>query len=175
MVKERDDYIEDDEEELVDLTDYDIKDRLKNLLPVPEDAENGKAPELEELDREIFSKANIVPTFDEKGKFVKGQTAVRKPKKMYSKKYPKFACDTCYAAAKCPEFKAGYVCSYNKMFNRYDTRDMADLIQAMQGMVEHNLSRMQKAMVMEVLNGTIDGNVTSFIDQIGRASCRERV
>ena len=51
------------------------------------------------------------------------------------------------------------------MFNRFDTRDMADIIQAMQGMVEHNLTRMQRAMVMEVLNGTVDPQVTAFIDQ----------
>ena len=165
IVKERESYVEEEDTELVDLSSSEIQSRLKNILPAPEDVKNGEAPELEELDREIFKEANIVPTFDDNGKFLKGQTTVRKPKKMYSKKYPKFACDTCYAAARCPEFKAGYVCSYNKMFNRYDTRDMVDIIQAMQGMVEHNLTRMQRAMVMEVINGTIDGNVTSFIDQ----------
>ena len=165
IVKERENYIEDDEEELVDLSPEEMKVKLYGLLPTPSDATDSEAPEIDSLDEEIYKKAGIVPTFDEKGRFVKGQVAVRKPKKLYSKKYPKFACDTCYAAAKCPEFKAGYVCAYSKMFNRFDTRDMGDIIQSLQGMVEHNMTRMQRAMIMEVMNGTIDPQVTAFIDQ----------
>ena len=165
IVKEREDYIDDTEEELVDLTEEELRVKLHGLLPTPTDSVEDGAPEITALDEEIYKERGIVPTFDEKGRFVKGQVAVRKPKRVYSKKYPKFACDTCYAAQKCPEFKSGYVCAYSNMFNRFDTRDMADIIQAMQGMVEHNLTRMQRAMVMEVLNGTIDPNVTAFIDQ----------
>ena len=165
ILKERDNYIEDEEEELVDLPDSEVRERLKGLLPSPSDAESEGAPEVDALDEEIYRQVGIVPTFDERGKFVKGQVAVRKPKQLYSKKYPKFACDTCYAAQKCPEYKAGYVCAFHKMFNRFDTRDMGDIIQAMQGMVSHNLARMQRAMVMETINGTVDPNVTSFINQ----------
>lgn len=163
MVKEREEneYITDDEEELVELSPEEIKFRLQGLLP---DSSNTGTPEIDELDEEIFKKAEIVPTFDEKGKFVKGQVAVRKPKKVYSKKYPKLACDTCFAAAKCPEYKSGYVCAYNKMFNRFDTRDMGDIIQSMQGIVEYNMSRMQKAMIFETLNGTIDPQVSQLMD-----------
>lgn len=164
IVKEREEYIDDTEEELVDLSEEELKVKLHGLLPSPADA-TGEAPEVTALDEEVYRQVGIVPTFDEKGRFVKGQKAVRKPKKVYSTKYPKFACDTCYAAQRCPEFKAGYVCAYQKMFNRFDTRDMADIIQALQGMVEHNMTRMQRAMVMEVLNGTIDPQVTGFIDQ----------
>ena len=165
IIKERENYIDDTEEELVDLTEEELKVKLYGLLPSPSDATGEGAPEITALDEEIYRERGIVPTFDEKGRFIKGQQAVRKPKKVYSKKYPKFACDTCYAAAKCPEFKAGYVCAYQKMFNRFDTRDMTDIIQSLQGMVEHNMTRMQRAMVMEVLNGTIDPQVTAFIDQ----------
>lgn len=165
VVKEREDYIDDTEEELVDLTPDEIRVKLYGVLPAPSDSVEDPAPEITALDAEIYKEAGIVPTFDEKGRFVKGQQSVRKPKKVYSKKYPKFACDTCYAAQKCPEYKAGYVCAYQKMFNRFDTRDMSDIIQSLQGMVEHNMTRMQRAMVMEVINGTIDPQVTAFIDQ----------
>ena len=165
ILKEREDYIDDTEEELVDLTEEEIKVKLHGLLPAPSDSTEDGAPEITALDEEIYREVGIVPTFDSKGRFVKGQKAVRKPKKVYSTKYPKFACDTCYAAAKCPEFKPGYVCAYHKMFTRFDTRDMADIIQAMQGMVDHNLTRMQRAMVMEVINGTVDPVVSTLIDQ----------
>lgn len=166
IVKERneEDYIQDDEEEYVEISKEEVQSRIHSLLPDKclEDSEG--APEIDELDEEIFRKADIIPTFDEKGKFVKGQIAVRKPKKVYSKKYPKLACDTCFAAAKCPEYKSGYVCAYNKMFNRFDTRDMGDIIQSMQGIVEYNMSRMQKAMIFETLNGTIDPQVSQLMD-----------
>ena len=162
IVKERDSYISDEEEELVDLTPEEMRLKLAGLLPTPKDEES--APEIDSLDEEIYRKANIVPVFDDNGKFLKGQQAVRKPKKVYSKKYPKFACDTCYAAQKCPEYKAGYVCAYNDMFNRFDTRSMGDIIQAVQGIVEHNMSRMQRAMIMEVMNGTIDPVTSQLMD-----------
>ena len=162
IVKEREHYIEDDDEELVDISPDEVKSRLRAILPDSADSEN--APEIDALDEEIYRKADIVPVFDENGLFVKGQTAVKRPKKVYSNKFPKFACDTCYAAAKCPEFKAGYVCAYNKMFNRFDTRSMADIIQAVQGIVEHNMARMQRAMIMEVMNGTIDPVTSQLMD-----------
>lgn len=162
IVKEREHYIDDTEDELVDLTPEEMRLKLAGLLPSPKDEES--APEIDSLDEEIYRKAEIVPVFDENGKFVKGQQAVRKPKKVYSKKYPKFACDTCYAAQKCPEFKAGYVCAYNDMFNRFDTRSMGDIIQAVQGIVEHNMARMQRAMIMEVMNGTIDPVTSQLMD-----------
>ena len=162
IVKERDHYIDDAEDELVDLTPEELKLKLAGLLPTPKDEES--APEIDSLDEEIYRQADIIPVFDENGKFLKGQKAVRKPKKVYSKKYPKFACDTCYAAQKCPEYKAGYVCAYNDMFNRFDTRSMGDIIQAVQGIVEHNMTRMQRAMIMEVMNGTIDPVTSQLMD-----------
>ena len=165
VVKERkeEEYVVDDEEELVDLSPDEVKIKLQNLLPDKSYSDEGM-PEIDELDEEIYRQANIIPTFDEKGKFVKGQVAVRKPKRVYSKKYPKLACDNCFAAAKCPEYKSGYVCAYNKMFDRFSTRDMGDIIQAMQGIVEFNMSRMQKSMIMETLSGTIDPVTTQLMD-----------
>lgn len=160
-IKERDSYVEEDDTELVELSPEEVRERLKNLLP---DKSSEGAPEIDELDEEIYRKADIVPTFDSNGKFLKGQVAVHRPKQLYSSKYPKLACDTCYAAAKCPEYKSGYVCAYNKMFNRFSTRDMGDIIQSMQGIVEYNMVRMQKAMIMETLNGTIDPTVSGLME-----------
>lgn len=161
-VKERESYIEEDDTELVELSAEEVRMRLGNLLPDKSFEDEGK--EISELDAEIFKQAEIVPLYDEKGRFVKGCKHVRKPKKVYSKKYPKLACDTCMAAAKCPEYKAGYVCAYNKMFDRFSCRDMGDIIQSVQGIVEHNMTRMQKSMIMETINGTIDPVTTQLMD-----------
>lgn len=161
--KERESYVEDDTTELTDMTEEEVKERLHNLLPDLANSESG-APEVDALDEEIFRKAEIVPVWDERGKFVKGQKSVHKPKRLYSDKFPKLACDTCYAAARCPEYRQGYVCAYNKMFQRYDTRDMGDIIQATQGIVDYNMQRMQRAMVLETVTGAIDSNVSSLMD-----------
>ena len=56
------------------------------------------------------------------------------------------------------------MCAYNKMFERFSTRDMGDIIQSVQGIVEYNMTRMQKAMIMETLNGTIDPTVSGLMD-----------
>ncbi len=159
--KERDSYIEEDEErELVPMTLQQVRDELSQYLPAPGD--DGTAPEIDELDAEIFAKADIVPTFDEHGKFIKGQKSVRAPKKVYSKKFPKLACSNCFMAAKCPEYKDGYVCAYNKMFDRFDTRNMTDIIESMQGIVGHGMKRLQIAMMFEMMNGNIDPAVTAL-------------
>lgn len=162
-VKERENYIEEDDKELVDISPEDVVAQVKDLIS-PNLLKDSEAPEIDELDEEIFRKAEITPIYDENHRLVKGQKLVHKPKRVYSKKFPKLACDTCYAAAKCPEYKAGYVCAYNKMFDRFDTRSMSDIIQATQGIVEYNMTRMQKAMIMETLNGTIDPTVTGLMD-----------
>lgn len=163
VMKERDSYIEEDDGEYVDIDPDELRERVHSLVEIPEDDE-GEA-EFEKLDKEIFEKAQIVPVFGEDGKFIKGQVYRRKPKKVYSAKYPKYACDTCMSAAKCPEYRSGYVCAYSKMFSRFSTRDMGDVIEAMQGMVDYNLSRMQKAMVNEVLTGVTDGTVSALMSQ----------
>lgn len=162
-VKERKSYIEEEDEyDLQDVPIEVVRAKLGNILDMPKEEEEST---IENLDREIFDNAGIVPTFDSRGKFVKGQIKVRKPKKVYSNKFPKMACDSCQAAQKCPEYKAGYVCAYNKLFNRFSTRDVDDVTHIMEGMVDQNIVRMQKAMVMETINGVIDPQVTAFIDQ----------
>ena len=163
-VKERDSYITDEEYETVDVSEMDIQNKLAKYLPPPK--EGSPAPEISDLDDEIFREEGIEPVRDEKGRFIKGQKQVLKPKKMYSNKYPKMSCDMCFNAQKCPEYKAGYVCAYNKMFERYNTRDMADIIQAMQGIVDFSLMRLQRGMLTEVMNGGLpDASVTGMMNQ----------
>lgn len=161
-VKERENYIEDEPEyEDVDLTPEEVRVKLAQCLPTPED---GVTTEIDSLDEEIYREQEIVPTWGPDGKLLKGQTKVRKPKQVYSSKYPKFACDTCYAAQRCKEYKPGFVCAFQKMFQRFDTRDQGDIIASIQGIVNHNMVRMQRAMIMETMNGTIDPVVSQLMD-----------
>lgn len=162
IVKEREEYIEDEPEyEEVDISPEEIRVRLAQCLPAPGDEYDG---DIEKLDEEVYKKVDIVPTWGPDGKLLKGQAKVRKPKQVYSSKFPKFACDTCYAAQRCKEYKPGYVCAFQKMFNRFDTRNQSDIIASIQGIVNHNMTRMQRAMIMEVMNGTIDPVVSQLMD-----------
>ena len=159
--KEREHYIEEDLEETVDLTPEQFAKEVGNCLPP-----GSEAPEIDELDDEIFSDRGLVAVRDEKGRFLKGQKKVRKPKNIYSEKYPKLVCNTCYASQNCPEFKEGYVCAFNKMFKRFDCRNTEDILEAMQGMVNMNMERMQRVAIFEMLDGGMpDGNLTAMIDQ----------
>lgn len=166
VVKERDekDYITDEEYDYEDVSEMEINNLSAKYLPKPKEGE--EAPEISDLDDEIFEEQGIIPVRDENGKFIKGQRQVLKPKKLFSNKYPKLACDMCVNAQRCPEYKAGYVCAYNKMFQRYNTRDMADVIQAMQGIVDLSMQRLQRSMMTEVLNGGLpDPNVSQMMNQ----------
>lgn len=164
MVKERESYITDEEYEDVDVSEMEMRNALSKYLPPPK--EGSPAPEISDLDDEIFREEGIVPVRDEKGRFLKGQKKVLKPKKLYSNKYPKMACDSCFNAQRCPEYKAGYVCAYNKMFDRYSTRDMGDIVQAMQGIAEYSLVRLQRGMMTETMSGGLpDPSVTAMMNQ----------
>ena len=164
IVKERDSYISDEEYETVEVSELELGNTLSKYLPAPK--EGSPAPEISDLDDEIFREEGIVPVRDANGRFLKGQKQVLKPKKLYSNKYPKMSCDACINAQRCPEYKAGYVCAYNKMFERYNTRDMVDVIQAMQGIVDFSLVRLQRGMMTETMNGGIpDPAVSNMMNQ----------
>ena len=158
--KEREVYIEEDAFEIIDLSEEQIEKELH--LPAPKDA---SMPEIEAYDEEL-ARNNIVAVRDEKGRFLKGQQKVRKPKNIYSKKYPKLNCDTCYKSGDCPEYMPGYVCAFDKMFKRFDTRNAEDVIDAMSSMINHNLERLQRAMMFEIMDGGMaTPEVTGLIDQ----------
>ena len=164
IVKERESYISDEEYDTTDVSEMELNNVLSKYLPAPK--EGSPAPEISDLDDEIFREEGIEPIRDANGKFLKGQKQVLKPKKMYSEKYPKTSCDSCMMAQKCPEYKAGYVCAYNKMFSRFDTRDMGDVIQAMQGITDFSLMRLQRGMMFEMMEGGLpDPNVTNMMNQ----------
>lgn len=168
-VKEREDYVDDTEYEYVDVPAMELDNKMQKYLPLKDSDEVGddsSAPEISELDDEIFAEEEIIPIRDANGRLLKGQKKVHKPKNIYSKKFPKLACDTCFNAAKCPEYKAGYACAYSKLFDKFDTRDMADIIQAMQGIVNFSLGRLQRGMLTEMMNGGMPtGEVSHLMNQ----------
>ena len=160
--KERERYVMEDEFTIIDLSAQEIEQNFGMSLPSPRD---NSMPEIDEFDEEL-RRQDIIPVRDAKGRFIKGQKKVRKPRNVYSEKYPKLACDTCYKSGECPQYKAGYVCAYDKMFKRFDSRNLEDVIESMQGMVNFNMARLQRAMIFETLDGgMITPEVSNLIDQ----------
>lgn len=160
--KERERYVMEDEFTIIDLSAQEIEQNFGMSLPAPRD---NSMPEIDEFDEEL-RRQDIIPVRDANGRFIKGQKKVRKPRNVYSEKYPKLACDTCYKSGECPQYKAGYVCAYDKMFKRFDSRNLEDVIESMQGMVNFNMARLQRAMIFETLDGgMITPEVSNLIDQ----------
>lgn len=158
--KERNRYITDDDFITIDLSENDIDTQF--ALPAPE---SDDMPEITAYDKELRM-LNIEPVRDSKGRFVKGHQKVRKPKSVYSEKYPKLVCNTCYKSGDCPQYKAGYVCAYDRALKKFDTRNLDDIMDAMQSMTNVNLQRMQRALMFETMDGGMPTpEVTGLIDQ----------
>ena len=153
--KERDTYLEEDTHEEIDVSLAEYVEAVNHMgidmlkLTAPKES----AEDIERLDAEIFDRTGMLTVRDEKGRLIKGQKRIKRPKNLYSDKYPKLACNNCYAAQTCPEFKEGYVCAYHKMFKRFDTRNMGDVLEGMQSLANMSLERVQKAMLFEQLDG----------------------
>lgn len=159
--KERESYLEEPEFDTVDLTPEE-ENELSRYLPAPTEA--GVMTD-EELDRELESKG-MVAVRDGKGRFLKGQKKVRKPKKFGSKHFPKLACNTCYKAGECPEYKPDHACAYEKIFSQFSTRKTDDVLDAMHGMADLNLERMMRLAFFEQMDGGMpDPALTGMIDQ----------
>ena len=156
--REEHEYLVDETEEIIDIPKERCDSLLQQFLP------EAGMPEVEAYDEELL-KMDIVPVRDEKGRFLKGQKKVRKKKSLYSDVMPKLACDTCFKGSDCPEYKEGYVCAYNKEFGKFNTRNMEDVADAMHGIVEMNMSRLQRMMMFEMMDGgMIDPNVSALME-----------
>lgn len=160
--KERAKYIEEEAFTIVDLSEAEVVNSTSHLLALPS---GDDMPEISAYDDEL-KRHGITAVRDENGKFLKGQQKVRKPRNMYSQLYPKLNCDTCYKSGDCPQYQAGFVCAFDKMFKRFDTRNLDDVIESMQGMASFNMERLQRAMIFETLDGGMPtAEVTGLIDQ----------
>lgn len=159
--KERNKYIHEDEFITLDLSAEDINTKYAIAQP----SDNDDMPEVSAYDKELRT-LNIAPVRDSKGRFVKGQQKVRKPKNVYSELYPKLVCDTCYKSGDCPQYKAGYVCAFDKALKKFDTRNLDDVMDIMHSMVNMNIQRMQRAMMFENMDGgMVTPEVSGLIDQ----------
>ena len=163
MPKERDVLEDDVDYELVEMNPVQIHSYLATLLPA--EADLGMPEVQEEADKVLASKG-IVAVRDESGRFVSGQKTVRKPKKLLTKStMPRLSCNNCYASQNCPKYSPGYVCAYNKVFHKFDSRKTEDIMDALGAITEETLARAQRQLFFEELDGGMaDDNTSKLMD-----------
>lgn len=160
--KEREHYVEDPKyfEEEVDLAKV---EELKGLLTTPPE-DSSSAPEIDAYDEELRAKG--IELVKKDGAVVRAKRKTRKSRKLLSKEVPILTCDVCYKGQDCPYYKEGYVCALDKEFKKFDCRDIVDVQDAMYGMLNTSLERMQRAMMFEQLDGGVpDPVVTDLIER----------
>lgn len=83
---------------------------------------------------------------------------------------PAFMCSSCFIAQSCPEYKEGFVCAFNKAFTAFDVRDVSQIEDLMEQIVEKNKVRTYRALLSEELvsGGQLDLNVTRQTDVLLR-------
>lgn len=159
--KERDVYVDSRDREVVHLNEQEVLDKVKDsgLLT------DGEAAFNEELDQKIFENTGIILARNEKGQFTGGKMSVSTKKTLLGNT-PKIMCDNCIERNSCPEFRRGFVCAFDKVFSKFDTRNPQDVSDALYEMANVSVSRLQRALVQENLDGgMITSTVSNLIDQ----------
>lgn len=77
----------------------------------------------------------------------------RAKRKIYNKKMPVLACNSCVYSANCPEFKAGYVCAYNELINSHSLETLEEQHEALKNIALAGMRRFHLATAMETLSG----------------------
>lgn len=166
LPKKRDNYPGEDKESIMEVSNKECTSILNSLLEtLGEDTSYSEMPEVDAYDDEL-KQAGILVVRDEKGRFLKGTKVVRKPKKLYGDAVPPLSCDVCYKAGECAYYNPGYVCAFAKEFSRFDTRDLRDVQDAMHEIVNVNITRLQRALYFESIDGGMpDDNVSKLMEQ----------
>lgn len=152
MALERDHYIQEQEYIEVELTREECGKLLPALLTAGYDKDS--------VEKQLIEQG-IQPLYDKNGNILKGIKTLKKQKKLSSKALPRQSCDRCANALNCPEYQAGYICAYDAMYRRFNTRDPEDVIQGLTAIADLSLERATKAYMQETLNGGIPTKATS--------------
>lgn len=149
---EREHYIQEKEYLEVELS----REECGKLLPALLTAGYDKGS----VEKELIEQG-ITPVYDKDGNILKGIKTVKKQKKLSNKALPRLSCDRCVMATNCPEYQAGYICAYDKMFRRFNTRDAEDVKQGLTAIADLALERAQKAFMQETAMGGVPTKATS--------------
>lgn len=74
-------------------------------------------------------------------------------RKLWNKKMPKLHCSNCQFSAQCPQYRAGYVCSFLPFMDSHTIENEEDLMFYMKELLTLGLARTQQIVIMERLSG----------------------
>lgn len=149
---EREHYIQEKEFIEVELTAEECGQLLPALLTSGYDKDS--------VEKQLIEQG-ITPVYDKEGNVLKGIKTIKKQKKLSSKALPRQSCDRCVNALNCPEYQAGYICAYDEMFRRFNTRDPEDVMQGLTAIADLSMERAMKAYMQETLMGGVPTKATS--------------
>lgn len=149
---EREDYITEKEYLEVEMSREECGELLPALLTSGYDKDDVEKSLIEQ---------GIKPIYDKNGNILKGIKKVKRQKKLSTRALPRLSCDRCVMAANCTEYQAGYICAYDKMFRRFNTREQEDVIQGMTAIADLAIERAQKAFMLETAMGGTPTKATS--------------
>lgn len=90
------------------------------------------------------------------------RTAVRRAmRRLWNSKMPVMHCNNCAFSQQCPQFKAGYECSFNRFFMAHEIKDEHDLIFYAKELAREGVTRAQKMILAETLSGGAPGLETT--------------
>lgn len=82
---------------------------------------------------------------------------------MYTKRLPKLICDTCPIAGQCYMNRPGHVCAFDKEFSKLKVFTVEEAEEAMIGLVNTDLERLQRQIVFETVQGGVaNSDVTAL-------------
>ena len=152
LALEREQYIQDKEYVEVEIS----REECGKLLPALLTAGYDK----DEVEKELITQG-IQPIYDKNGNVVKGIKTVRKQKTLSNKLMPRLSCNRCSMATTCPEYHAGYICAYDKMFRQFKTRNEHDVEDGLFAIADVQMERAMKAYMQETAMGGVPTKTTS--------------
>lgn len=85
----------------------------------------------------------------------------RAMRRLWNSKMPVMHCNNCAFSQQCPQFKAGYECSFNRFFTAHEIKDEADLMFYAKELAREGVTRAQKMILAETLSGGAPGLETT--------------
>ena len=149
---EREDYITEQDYIQVEMSKEECGKLLPALLTVGYDKDS--------VEKQLIEQG-INPIYDKDGNILKGVKTIKKQKKLSTRALPRLSCDRCVMAMNCPEYRAGYICAYDKTFRKYNTRNIEDVKQGMTAIADLALERAQKAFMQETAMGGVPTKATT--------------
>lgn len=152
MALEREQYIQEKEYIEIEMSREECGELLPALLTSGYDKDT--------VEKDLIAQG-IKPIYDKDGNILKGIKTIRKQKKISTKALPRLSCDRCVMALNCTEYRAGYICAYDKMFRKFNTRNSEDVIDGLTAVADLALERAQKAFMQETAMGGTPTKTTS--------------